>query len=226
VLSVKLGPDHFDPDIGRVGVSQGSVSGLDPLVFSFGEIVAGASGTATLEVTVATNTTGLITNRATLIAADAIDIISFDNNVVETTLVRDNDGDGNPDFVDGDDDGDFMPDVWEIQHGLNQTNPADAAVDGDGDGARSVHEYIADTDPNNVHSVFALSLRRETHGMEIAVDTSNQRLYTVERADMLAPETWISLPGMVDLPGQGPDTTYLDTSPGAKGAYRIGVEVP
>jgi hypothetical protein len=41
-----------------------------------------------------------------------------------------------------DSDGDGMPDEWERQHGLNPNNPADGALDKNGDGYTNVEEYL------------------------------------------------------------------------------------
>jgi len=48
--------------------------------------------------------------------------------------------------VDSDNDG--MPDVWEVAHGLNPHDPADAAADNDHDGYTNLEEYLNGTDPN------------------------------------------------------------------------------
>ena len=42
--------------------------------------------------------------------------------------------------IDADDDG--MPDTWETAHGLNLRDPADAALDPDGDGLNNLQEYL------------------------------------------------------------------------------------
>ena len=60
-----------------------------------------------------------------------------------------------------DTDGDGMPDVWEIAHGLNPS-VNDAQADLDGDGLSNLAEYNADTDPQVRESqrmAFALSPR-------------------------------------------------------------------
>ncbi|MEO6246653.1 MAG: lamin tail domain-containing protein [Opitutaceae bacterium] len=48
-----------------------------------------------------------------------------------------------------DSDGDGMPDAWEIAHGFDPYNPADASLDADGDGQSNLAEYRAGTDPHN-----------------------------------------------------------------------------
>ncbi|HEY6101217.1 MAG TPA: cytochrome c3 family protein, partial [Anaeromyxobacter sp.] len=48
----------------------------------------------------------------------------------------------------GDSDCDGMPDWWEIAHGLDPFNPADAFLDPDGDGLTNLDEYRLGTDPH------------------------------------------------------------------------------
>ena len=48
-----------------------------------------------------------------------------------------------------DTDGDGMPDWWEAEHGLDPADPADAALDPDGDGLANLAEYAAGTDPHS-----------------------------------------------------------------------------
>jgi hypothetical protein len=51
-----------------------------------------------------------------------------------------------------DTDGDGIPDVWEIAHGLNPNDPSDAALDPDGDGYTNLQEYQFGSDPHNAAS--------------------------------------------------------------------------
>lgn len=55
-------------------------------------------------------------------------------------------GNGTIPSLDSDHDG--MPDVWEIAHGLNPNDPADAALDPDNDGLTNLQEYRHGTDPH------------------------------------------------------------------------------
>ena len=50
-------------------------------------------------------------------------------------------------FVDSD--GDGMPDVWEVQHGLDYADPSDAGDDDDSDGSLNLDEYLRGTDPQD-----------------------------------------------------------------------------
>jgi len=59
------------------------------------------------------------------------------------------DGDGIGDNADTDDDGDQMPDAWEIANGLDPEDPSDAFTDADGDGYSNLEEYLEGTDPQD-----------------------------------------------------------------------------
>ena len=61
----------------------------------------------------------------------------------------DTDSDGIGNNADTDDDGDTMPDDFELANGLDPLNAADADADADGDGFTNLEEFEAGTDPQN-----------------------------------------------------------------------------
>jgi hypothetical protein len=70
--------------------------------------------------------------------------------------------------LDPDLDDDGIDDVWESAHGMSASDPADAALDTDGDGATAREEFLAGTDPRAAASVLRLHAE--------AADPSNGRL--------------------------------------------------
>ena len=77
--------------------------------------------------------------------------------------------------VSGDGDADGMPDAWELAHGFDPLNAADAALDADGDGQTNLAEYRAGTDSRDPLSRFIVS--------EIVANADTVSL------------TWLSVPG-------------------------------
>lgn len=67
----------------------------------------------------------------------------------DSTEWMDSDADGTGNNSDADDDGDGMPDSWEIQYGLDPLNPDDADLDPDGDGLTNRLESQGGTDPTH-----------------------------------------------------------------------------
>jgi hypothetical protein len=78
-----------------------------------------------------------------------------------------------------DTDGDGMPDDWEVEHGLNPSSPADAAIDSDGDRASNLAEFLAGTIPEDGNSVFRITDFSPTG---ITWNTVEGRNYRVERS--------------------------------------------
>ena len=71
----------------------------------------------------------------------------------------DTDGDSIGNNTDEDDDGDTMPDVYELANDLDPLDPSDANEDADGDGDNNLYEYTQGTDPNDADDFYQLSLQ-------------------------------------------------------------------
>jgi hypothetical protein len=80
-----------------------------------------------------------------------------------------------------DSDGDGMPDWWELAHGLDPHDPADAVLDLDGDGLTNLEEFQAGTDPRNPFSALAFhSVRRNDGAVELRFFGVGGKDYSVE----------------------------------------------
>jgi hypothetical protein len=126
----------------------------------------------------------------------------------------DRDADGVGDNADPDDDGDGMPDAFELQHGFDPANPADAAQDADGDGASNLVEYQFGTDPRLDLASFELASWHldEAQG-GLAADGSGG----ASHGSLVGAPAWVVAVGGsgLELPGDGsrvavPDSAALD----------------
>lgn len=89
---------------------------------------------------------------------DASESSDTDNDGLGNNSDTDDDNDGVPDSQDAspldalsDSDSDGMPDGWESAHGLDPLMD-DAGLDKDGDGVTNLDEFLAGTNPNDIHA--------------------------------------------------------------------------
>ena len=110
-------------------------------------------------------------------------------------------------------DGDGLPDVWEVAHGLDPHDPSDASKDPDGDGLSNLAEYLAGTDPRNANSVLRLEVEV---GAEVALKFPGVtgRAYTIQYLDALGTGGWTKL---IDVQTRGADgpVVLADSNPNA-----------
>jgi len=104
--------------------------------------------------------------------------------------------------VEPDADGDGMPAAWELRHGLDPNNPADAKADADGDGLTNLQEYLAGTDPLDPGSL----LRIEFLERDPAAGVVRLRFAAAQgRSYSVLAKTDLSQPGwrrVADIPPQ------------------------
>ncbi len=86
-----------------------------------------------------------------------------------------------------DSDGDGMPDSWELDNGLNPNDPADAALDGDGDGHCNAMEYQAGTEPAEKNSCLKVNRFAVSGEARIEFLAASNTTYTVLYAQSLTP---------------------------------------
>jgi hypothetical protein len=118
-----------------------------------------------------------------------------------------------------DSDGDGMPDEWELANNLNPTDPADAALDSDGDSVANRDEYLAGTDPLDAQSylkVESITLAGSPQTTLIRFPSRAGKTYSVLRRDSVNGGAWISL---ADVPAISSNRVVevLDSMPLAPG---------
>jgi len=119
-----------------------------------------------------------------------------------------------------DSDGDKIPDAYEMTHGLNRLDPADAALDSDHDGVSNLHEWILNTAANAPDSfAFSTSFDPLAKSNTVSFPTSQDRTYQVFSCNDLL--FW--LPASAILPGTGSTVTWTDLNVPEKRFYLVKV---
>ena len=97
-----------------------------------------------------------------------------------------------------DSDMDGLPDTWEMEHGLDELNPADAGLDSDLDGSSNADEYRAGTDPRNDDDFLNVNEIRVNAGMvTLEFLAVSNRTYSILYKDSLAASSWSKLADVV-----------------------------
>ena len=147
----------------QLELNRGTPKQLFHLALDLGEdtnLIAGVSTDATI--------------RNQSIALTGIDLLGvLDNYRTSTTAqlftrIADNDADG-------------LPNSFEVNYALDPDSPKDAKSDLDGDGRSNLDEYIAGTDPTDVHDKFALvDIQDGPEDIEIGWPSITGRAYKVQ----------------------------------------------
>ena len=163
--------------------------------FDFIHVSGSASLGGKLSVSLSNNFQGVMTNGAsfTIVTADTALAGAF-TNVASGGLLTTTDGYARftvhyaggttlrlTDLVIVDSDGDGLPDWWEDLYHLKKSDPGDAALDLDGDGASNADEFRAGTLPNNSASVFrVVALQLDSGNVRITWTTVGGKSYRVQ----------------------------------------------
>ncbi|MBN2508247.1 MAG: lamin tail domain-containing protein [Verrucomicrobia bacterium] len=123
----------------------------------------------------------------------------------------------------GDQDGDGMPDAWELQHGFDPCSAADRDLDADSDGRTNWEEAVSGTDPNSTSSVLRVDLvNAGAGGARIQFEAVANVGYTILYRTNLTTGDWLKLEDI--LPQATPhDVDMADPNAGSGSGrfYRI-----
>lgn len=128
----------------------------------------------------------------------------------------------------GDFDGDEMPSLWEEDHNLSPTNPADATGDPDTDGYNNRAEYLFGTDPAAGDSYFTFDGYWSPGGTEYLVEWNSvtDRVYSLYSSDA-ADGQFLPVSEWTNLAGTGGFMTYTGTTDSISlKLYRVRAQVP
>lgn len=109
-----------------------------------------------------------------------------------------------------DDDGDIMPNQYEVDYEFNPGLGADGQLDADTDGALNWKEYVAGTDPKNNASVFEIAIRSYAGSQYVfSWDSVAGKHYSVYRATNLT--SGAATPLATNILATPPDNVYTDS---------------
>jgi hypothetical protein len=128
-----------------------------------------------------------------------------------------------------DNDGDGLPNDWEILYGLDPNSSNAPTSNADQDWMTDYEEYVADTSPINTNSVFPLLTRSNTSPgiLNLMINpTSTGRLYGIRATTNLMqnPQLWPLF--SAEQPGNGAALGFTITNDVMGRSYRTGVRLP
>jgi hypothetical protein len=123
---------------------------------------------------------------------------------------------------DVDRDGDGMPDVWETNYQLDLDDPADGALDPDGDGQSNLSEYLADTDPRDAADRLALEYAVTGDTQQLRFTAQPGRSYTVQSSDNVSSGIWFKVVDVLPVATAHAVDIIIPESPaGVSRVYRV-----
>jgi hypothetical protein len=121
-----------------------------------------------------------------------------------------------------DTDGDGLPDAWETAHGLSAADPADAALDLDGDGQSNLTEYRAGTSPTDATSHLKIETVTHANGAAtVSFNAASNQTYTVEWCAQPAGGAWSRLADVLARPNNRRESVTDLSAGDAARFYRV-----
>ncbi|MEI8242975.1 MAG: hypothetical protein WCI17_06880 [bacterium] len=111
------------------------------------------------------------------------------------------------------------PHWWLAQYGLS-TNDV-GALHEDGDGAAAWEEYVADTDPTNPASRFAIAAISNLPLAQVSFTSSPQRFYQLQWRESLTAGAWTNVNEQGPRIGAGGLDSLQDTTARSQSIYRV-----
>lgn len=119
------------------------------------------------------------------------------------------------------------PEWWLAKYGWTSNFGAWETLDADGDGLSAWQEYVADTDPTNAVSGFAIASMSNALPPCVFFNSSTGRLYTLIATTNLASGSWSDVSGAGPRLGTGGTDALRDTnSPPSRAFYKVRVNLP
>lgn len=122
--------------------------------------------------------------------------------------------------IDGDDDGDGMPNAWEDANGL-QRNVADGDGDADMDGVKNRDEYTSGTDPQSAQSYLRVEdIDTDPNGVAIEFNAVSNKTYSIVYQPTADGSNWVRL---LDIAPQTTNRTerIIITNPPSPRFFRL-----
>jgi hypothetical protein len=119
------------------------------------------------------------------------------------------------------------PHWWLAQYGWTNNFAVAEGSDTDTDGHTAGQEWVADTIPTSFFSVLRVTQITNLRPFTVTLNSSSNRLYTLQGQTNLTNGAWFALSGQSDVPGTGGPLTLCDTNtPSGTHFYRVQVRLP
>jgi hypothetical protein len=150
----------------------------------------------------------------------------YDRNGIHDTVdgFGDIDGDGIPNFMDPDSDGDGVSDVEELRRGWDPLDPIEASRDSDGDGFTDAEESIAGTDPNDPNDFPRKAMLKMPGAIDLSIESRSGRSYALQRSSDLA--NWQTDDIIPQVNGTQEIGWSVENPAPSREFYRIGISSP